>query len=98
MRIWGQPYDSPNFQIAYNVLLQIGIFPHVLIEDSELWEPWTNDSLEEALDDVKRRFGLPEVSEHDDFLQNLLQRRLKQADGRVVWPRGVRSALVFWDV
>jgi len=26
------------------------------------------------------------------------QRRLEQTDGQVVWPRGVRSALVFWHV
>jgi SAM-dependent methyltransferase len=97
MHIWGQPYDSPCFQVAYNALLQIGIFPHVLMEDTGLWEPWTHDSLEDALAEVKRRFGLPEASEHDGFLLDLLQRRLERADGQVVWPRGMRSALVFWD-
>jgi hypothetical protein len=98
LRIWGQPYDSPNFQVAYNALLQIGIFPQVRMEDSGLWRPWTHDSVEDALADVKRRFGLPEVSEHDDFLLDLLRRRLVQQDGQWVWPRGVRSALVYWDV
>jgi ubiquinone/menaquinone biosynthesis C-methylase UbiE len=38
-RVWGQPYDSPNFQVAYNALLQMGIFPHVLMEDTGLWKP-----------------------------------------------------------
>ena len=98
MRIWGQPYDSPNFQVAYNALLQIGIFPHVRMEDSGLWKPWTHGSPEDALAGVKRRFGLPEASEHDEFLLDLLRRRLEQQEDQWVWPRGVRSALVFWDV
>jgi hypothetical protein len=68
------------------------------MEDTGLWRPWTHDSLEEAVAEVKRRFGLPEVSEHDAFLRDLLQRRLDQRDGQWVWPRGVRSALVYWDV
>ena len=68
------------------------------MEDTELWRPWTHDSLEDALADVKRRLGLPEVSEHDEFLLDLLRRHLTQREGQWVWPRGVRSALVFWDV
>ncbi|NLF00799.1 MAG: class I SAM-dependent methyltransferase [Anaerolineales bacterium] len=98
MHVWKQPYDSPNFQVAYNALLQIGIFPHVLMEDTGLWEPWTHASLDDALADVKQRFGLVDRSEHDDFLRDLLKRRLTQADGQVIWPRSVRSALVYWDV
>jgi 2-polyprenyl-3-methyl-5-hydroxy-6-metoxy-1,4-benzoquinol methylase len=97
-RIWGQPYDSPNFQVAYNVLLQMGIYAHVLIEDTGLWKPWTNASLEEALDDIKRRFGLDEESEHDEFLRQLLSQQLVHSGDRYVWPRSVRSALVYWDV
>jgi hypothetical protein len=42
--------------------------------------------------------GLPEASKYDSFLLDLLQRRLEQKDGQVVWPKGVRSALVHWDV
>jgi SAM-dependent methyltransferase len=98
MHVWGQPYDSPSFQVAYNALLQIGIFAHVRMEDRGLWRPWTHDSLEEALADVKRRLGLPEPSEHDEFLRDLLRRRLAREEGRWVWPRAVRSALVYWDV
>lgn len=98
MRVWGQPYDSPCFQVAYNALLQIGIFPHVLMEDTGLWKPWSHDSLADALADIKQRLRLPEASEHDGFLLDLLQRRLEQRDGQFIWPKGVRSALVFWDV
>jgi len=97
-RVWGHPHDSPNFQVAYNVLLQMGICPDVRMEDSGLWDPWTSPSLEEALAELKRRFDLGESSEHDAFLAELLRRNLTPADGGYLWPRGVRSALVYWDV
>jgi len=96
--IWGQPYDSPNFQVAYNALMQLGIFANVLMEDSGLWKPWTNASLDEALADIKRRLDLVNDATHDDFLRNLLARHTTEIDGQVVWPRGTRSALVYWDV
>lgn len=98
LRIWGQPYDSPNFQVAYNALLQLGIFANVLLEDSGLWQPWPNANLDEALTEVKRRFGLVQDTAYDDFLRELLREHLTEAEGRVVWPRGTRSALVYWDL
>ena len=97
-RVWGHPHDSPNFQVAYNVLLQMGICANVLMEDTGLWDPWTSPSLEAALDDLRRRFGLGATSEHDTFLADLVRRHLRFVDGRYEWPRGVRSALVYWDV
>ncbi len=97
-RILGYPYDSPNFHVAYNALLQMGIFPNVQVEDTGLWEPWVSESIEDALSDVKRRFGLVDNSEHDRFLEDLLRRRLNYRDGQYVWPPGVRSMLVYWDV
>jgi SAM-dependent methyltransferase len=97
-RVWGHPWDSPNFQVGYNALLQLGIFPDVVMEDTGLWEPWASDSPAAAIAEVKRRFALPEVGEHDAFLADLVQRRLTLVDGQYVWPRGVRSALVHWDV
>jgi len=97
MRVWGQPHDSPNFQVAYNALLQMGLFPNVLIEDTGLWDPWTHDSFEEALTETKRRLGLAEKSEHDEFLAELLGKRLVCENGQWVWPRSVRSALVYWE-
>ena len=96
--IWGHPYDSPNFQVAFNALLQMGIFPNVLMANTGLWEPWTSASLEAALVEIKRRFGLSQISEHDDFLLELLRRRLTWADGQYVWTLGVRSALIYWNV
>ncbi len=98
MRIWGHPYDSVNFPIAYNALLQMEIYPNVLMEDRGLWKSWTSESLEEALAKVKGRFGIKHRHEHDDFIADMLSRHLKRENGKYIWPRGVRSALVYWDV
>lgn len=97
-RIWGHPYDSPNFQVAYNALLQMGVFPNVRMANTGLWDPWVSNSLEEALDEIKCRFGLGLISRYDDFLIELLRRHLIFVNGQYVWPRGVRSALVYWDI
>jgi SAM-dependent methyltransferase len=98
--IWGHPLDSPNFTIAYNILLQMGIYANVLMEDTGLWEPRTSASLEDALIDMKRHLGLNGNSEHDEYLLELLRRRLAWEPPRnqYVWPREVRSALVYWQV
>lgn len=95
--IWGQPLDSPNFTIAYNILLQMGIFANVLMEDTGLWKPRTSESLEDALSSMKRRFGLLETREYDDYLMDLLRRRLMWQDNHYIWPREVRTALVYWN-
>ncbi len=96
--LWGHPHDSPNFQVAYNALLQLGIFANVLMEDSGLWDPWKSESLDVALGEVKRRLGLTGNDEHDAYLRALLEEQLTKVQGEYVWPRGVRSALVYWDV
>jgi len=82
--LWGQPLDSPNFTIAYNILLQLGIYANVQMENTGLWKPRTSSSLEEALSNM--------------HLMDLLQRRLVWKDGRYVWPPEVRSALIYWQV
>lgn len=96
--IWGQPLDSPNFTIAYNILLQLGIYANVQMEDTGLWKPRTSSSLEEALRSMHRFMGLGDSTDHDAFLTDLLRRRLLWKDGRYVWPPEVRSALVYWQV
>lgn len=98
MHLWGHPYDSPNFQVGYNVLLQMGIIPNVMIADTGLWEPWSSPSLDAALVDIKRRMGLSQTNAHDDFLMDLLRRRLKLVDDKFVWTPSVRSVLVYWNV
>ncbi len=96
--VWGHPYDSPNYHIALNALLQMGIFPNVLMEEPASWEPWAHASLDEALDEIKQRLRLGERTEHDDFLRDLLQRHLVWQDGKYVWPPSMRTALIFWRV
>jgi 2-polyprenyl-3-methyl-5-hydroxy-6-metoxy-1,4-benzoquinol methylase len=98
--LWGHPLDSPNFTIAYNILLQMGICANVLMEDTGLWEPRTSANLQDALSDMQRHFGLNGNGEHDEYLMELLRRRLTwhPSRGQYVWPREVRSALVYWRV
>lgn len=96
--ILGHPYDSVNFQIALNALLQMGIFPNVLMEDPRTWDPWTHDSVDDALAEVKRKLRLYDDPTHDAFLRDLLERRLVRKDGRHVWPCGTHAALVYWQV
>lgn len=95
--LWGQPLDSPNFTIAYNVLLQAGIFANVLMENTGLWKPRTSSSLQEALLYMRRFLGLGDSCEQDEYLMGLLKRRLTWKGGKYVWPPEVRSALVYWD-
>ncbi|MEN6475061.1 MAG: class I SAM-dependent methyltransferase [Syntrophaceae bacterium] len=95
--IWGQPHDSPNFHIGYNTLLQMGIYADVLMEDTGLWEPWTNDTLEEAVEEVKSKMGMAGSKSDDTYLLDLLGRKLTFKDGKYAWPLGVRSALVYWE-
>lgn len=96
--IWNQPHDSPNFTIAYNILIQMGIYANVQIEDSDKWFFLTNPSKEEAFSELKSRLGLHENSLHDDYLKDLLERRLVKHDDEYVWPGGVQSALIYWSV
>jgi SAM-dependent methyltransferase len=96
--VWGQPLDSPNFTIAYNVLIQMGIYANVLMENTGFWKPRTSASMEEALSNMKRYLGLNESDQHEEYLQDLLNRRLVLKGGKYVWPPDVRSALVYWQV
>lgn len=96
LHLWGQPHDSVNFIVGYNVLLQMGIYPNVLIDDR--LHPWTSPDLDKALADIKNRFGLNDCTEHDEYLRGLLRERLVPRDGQYVWPDGMRSALVYWNV
>ncbi|MBN1472936.1 MAG: methyltransferase domain-containing protein [Syntrophaceae bacterium] len=95
--VWGQPNDSPNFQVAYNAMLQMGIFPNVLMEEKGLWPGWTNKSLDEAFEKIRSRFAVEEDSKADQCLRTLLKEHLKEVDGRVEWPSEVRTALVYWN-
>jgi SAM-dependent methyltransferase len=95
--LWGHPLDSPNFIVAYNVLLQMGLAPNVLV-GQQLSGPRTSATLDDALARMKRHFGLADTDEKDAYLVGLLTRRLEHRDGRYLWPPGTRPALVHWSV
>ena len=97
-RVFGQPYDSPNFQIAYNALLCMDIYPDIIMEEDGNWPSWTHDSFKEAFDELKNRLDLANDSNYDGFLLDLLEKNLTLEQGKYVWPAGNRSALVYWEV
>jgi len=92
-RIHGCWHDSPNFIVGYNALLQAGIYPHVVMEESG--RHWHNDTLEEALARAKRHLHL-QGGEHDEMIMKTLKERLTSRDGRCYWPDWMRSALAWW--
>lgn len=97
--VWQQPHDSPNFTIAYNILIQMGIYANVQIEDSDKWFFLSSNSVDEAFVELKNRLGLgPDDTAHDSYLHDLLERRLVEQDGCYLWPGGVQSALIYWKV
>lgn len=98
MRVLGQPYDSPCFQVAYNALMQMDIYPDVVMEAAGNWAPWTHDTLDEAVAEVKNRLGLKKDERHDAFLNALLKSSLREESGKYVWPIGNRSGIVYWRV
>jgi SAM-dependent methyltransferase len=96
-RIWGYPYDSPNFQVAYNAMLQMGMFPNVLMEQKGMWPAWANNSFDEALDRIRARFGVGRGSGHDQYLSGLLKNHLRERNGKIEWPSELRTGLVYWN-
>lgn len=96
-RIWGQPHDSPNFQVAYNAMLQMGMFPNVLMEEKGMWPGWTNKTFEEAVDRISSRFAVTKDSDHYSYLKTLLREHLTETGGKVQWPSEVRTGLAYWN-
>ena len=75
----------------------MGISAYVQMENTGLWNPRISSSLEEALESMKRFLGLNATDEHDECLQELLQRRFAFKNGRYLWPREARSPLIYWQ-
>lgn len=96
--VWGHPYDSPNYQIAINILWQMGIFPNVIMEEDHLWKPWSHPALEDALTEMKSRLGLFDDMDWDDKLRRLLETNLVYQSGEYFWPSALRTALLYWDL
>lgn len=97
-RVLGQPYDSPNSIIAYHILLEMGIYPNILMENSSAWKPWVSATMDDALEMLCKRLGLARPGNHETYLKNLLAQNLRFQDGNYVWPSSVRSALIYWNV
>lgn len=95
-QVWGQPYDSPNFQIAFNALLQMGIYANVLVETPDYWKPWTHETLEKALSEVVARFDLSQDSPHVQTIEKMLRTHLIKQNKGYTWPPGTRSAVIYW--
>ena len=95
-QVLGQPYYCPSFQVAYNALLAMDIYPDVVMESRGGWKAWSHDTLDQALGDVKNRLNLWEENSHDAFLMKTLKTHLRKEDGKWRWPPGSRSALIHW--
>lgn len=95
---WGHPHFAPDFTVAYNILLDMGLHPDVAVERFARREADPSPSSAAALEEVKRRLGLdPGGGLHDEALADLLRRRLVERDGRLEWPGTVRSAVIHWS-
>jgi len=94
-RIYGQWHDSPNFVIAYNILLGMGIYPNVLMDPHV--RLWTDDTLEQAVARAKRHLRLGESDVHDHTIREVLRRGLAAREDHWAWPDGMRSAMVWWS-
>jgi hypothetical protein len=92
----GHPHDGPNASIAVNVLRDMGLRPGCLVETGGHREPRTSASIEDARARMKRHLGVCDTTEHDDYFDELLRRGLRGEPGRLEWPVGNRSALVYW--
>ena len=90
-------YDSPNAIIAYNALYSMGIYANVLIEEGPLYS-WTNSNLEEAFRRAKRHLHQESSTTYDALIRQTLEKRLVFSNDCYIWPDGMRSALLWWDV
>jgi SAM-dependent methyltransferase len=93
--IYGRYHDSPNAIIAYNALYELGICANVLVEN-EIYR-WENNTYEDAFSRAKHHLHLNLTDKYDTLVKETLRRRLIRADNSLMWPDGMRSALLWWN-
>lgn len=96
-RVWGQPYDSPSFALAYNVMLQMGMRPDAIFEEGGIPQPKRYSSFDELLQDVKAHFGLSETT-YDDFIAGLVREHMQEEDGELIMQRQSCPVLIHWKI
>ncbi len=95
LKIWGHLHVSANGVVAFNALLQMGLFPSFVMEDGPPWEGWSSPSLKDALSEIKSKLNLADDDDRfDEFLDELLRSRLIPEDDHYRWPPETRSVLI----
>jgi len=92
--IHGRYHDSPNAIIAYNALYSLGIYANLLVENNIY--RWVNTTFKDAFARAKRHLHLESSTNYDKLIKDTLYRRLIPSDDSLVWPDGMRSALLWW--
>jgi FkbM family methyltransferase len=95
LAIYGRSHDSPNAIIAYNALYTLGIYVNVLVEN-EVYR-WVSKTYEDAFAKAKHHLRLETTDKYDKLIRDTLVRRLIPSDDSLIWPDGMRSALLWWS-
>lgn len=95
LAIYGRSHDSPNAIIAYNALYTLGIYVNVLVEN-EVYR-WVSKTYEYAFAKAKHHLRLETTDKYDKLIRDTLVRRLIPSDDSLIWPDGMRSALLWWS-
>ena len=96
LELWGTPWGRPDFVVAYNVMLEMGLMPSVMMDRGSAG-PIRTVGVAEALSKVKRLLGLGGTDSHDCYLLELLSRTLEPDGDGYRWPPQARAALVYWS-
>ncbi len=95
-KIYGNSNDSPNFIVGYNALYAAGIYTNVILEEGTFH--WTSPDIESAVEMARRHLYLGDSTEYDELIRETLKSSLVLEDGTYLWPDGIRSALVWWNI
>jgi SAM-dependent methyltransferase len=93
LAIKGRSHDSPNAIVAYNALYGLGIYANVLVEN-DIYR-WESKTYQDAFVKVKRHLHV-ESDKYDGLIRETLSKSLIPSDNYLIWPDGMRSALLWW--